>query len=350
MAAADTEADVAAPALPWLPLLPWQIDTARAALAQRATWPHALLIHGPRGIGKHALALNYAQALLCETPQPDGLGCGTCPGCRYAMAGQHPDLRRIELTVVDEESGELTHVENITIARIRALIESVQLTSHRQQAKVAVIAPAERMQTGAANALLKTLEEPPPGTYMLLVSDQPGRLPATIRSRCRMVAAPQPGAQEAAAFLAAQGVALPQLVLAQAGGAPLDALGLADAELQQARRTWLSALAEPRRLPVIALAASVDGGARERRTARLALAIDWLIGWTVDLARVAAGGAPRHNPDFAAQLAVLAAKVAPLAAFRYHASLLRQRALLAHPLAPRLVAEALLIDYRGLFR
>jgi DNA polymerase-3 subunit delta' len=165
-----------------------------------------------------------------------------------------------------------------------------------------------------------------------------------------MVAAPQPDGDAAAAWLAAQGVAEPRLVLAQAGGAPLVALELADADLQQARRVWLAALAEPRRLPVIALAASVEGGARERRAARLARAIDWLLGWTVDLARVAAGGAVRHNPDYATQLAALAAKVAPLPVFRYDASLLRQRGLLAHPLAPRLVAEALLIDYRGLFR
>ena len=75
--------------LPWLRLLPWQLDAARAALAQRATWPHALLVHGPRGIGKHALALNLAQALLCEAPRADGLACDECAGCRYAIAGQH---------------------------------------------------------------------------------------------------------------------------------------------------------------------------------------------------------------------------------------------------------------------
>ena len=145
-------------------------------------------------------------------------------------------------------------------------------------------------------------------------------------------------------------MAEPRLVLAQAAGAPLIARELADPEWQKERRVWLGALGAPERLPVLAMAAGVEGGAREGRSARLARAIDWLLLWTVDLARVAAGGGVAHNPDFAPQLTALAAKLAPLAAFRYHGSLLRQRALLAHPLAPRLVAESVLLDYQRLFR
>ncbi len=223
-------AEAAATALPWLPLPPWQLATAQAALAQRSTWPHALLIHGPRGLGKHALALHLAQALLCESPRADGLGCGRCPGCRYAVAGQHPDLMRIELLEIDEETEELKPVETIAIKRVRALIEFVALTSHRQRAKVAVIAPAERMQIAAVNALLKTLEEPPPGTYIVLVAELIGRLPATILSRCRRLKVREPDPDAAAAWLAEQGVAEPRLALAQAAGAPLAALELADPE------------------------------------------------------------------------------------------------------------------------
>jgi len=118
------------------------------------------------------------------------LACGECPGCRYAAAGQHPDLLRLELLVIDPDEGTLQTVETIGIDRVRALTEFAQLTSHRQRAKVAVISPAERMNAAAANALLKTLEEPPPGTYVILVSDQPGRLPPTILSRCRKLAVP----------------------------------------------------------------------------------------------------------------------------------------------------------------
>jgi DNA polymerase-3 subunit delta' len=344
------EAAVASAALPWPPVLPWQLAPARAALAQRATWPHALLIHGPRGIGKHALALHLAQSLLCEAPRDDGLACGRCPSCGYCAAGAHPDLMRLELLEIDEDDGELKAVETIGIRRVRALIDFVALTSHRQRAKIAVIAPAERMHVAAVNALLKTLEEPPAGTFLILVAELVGRLPATILSRCRRLRLVPPDPDEASAWLAAQGVAEPRLALAQAAGAPLAALELAGAEWQDERRTWLAALGEPQRLPVIALAARIDAGARDARRVRLARTIDWLIAWTADLARVTAGGDARRNPDFAQDLARLAARVAPIAAFRYHQSLLRQRALLAHPLQPRLVAEAMLIDYRALFR
>ena len=343
--------DDGAPAqLPWLPLLPWQLDAARAALAQRSNWPHALLIYGPRGIGKHALALNLAQALLCEVATADGLACGACPGCRYAQAGQHPDLLRLELLMLDPDDGTLEAVETIGIDRIRALTDFVQLTSHRQQAKVAVIVPAERMQAAAANALLKTLEEPPPGTYLILVSDHPGRVPATILSRCRRLPAPLPTPVEAEAWLAGQGVARPDLALARAAGAPLTALAHADPGVEAERSAWIAAIAQPKGLSAAVLSARIEAGGRDQRKARLAQALDWLIGWAADLARVGAGDAPRQNPDAADALERLARQVAPTALFRYHRSLLHQRALLAHPLQPRLVAEALLIDYLELVR
>ena len=79
----------------------------------RATWPHALLLTGPRGIGKHALALGLARALLCESPTEEGLACGACASCRYAIAGQHPDLMRIELAELNAD-GEYEAVDTIT--------------------------------------------------------------------------------------------------------------------------------------------------------------------------------------------------------------------------------------------
>src|SRR5438067_9031975 len=196
------EEEARAPSLPWWPLPPWHDATLAEIVAQWGDMPHALLLHGLRGIGKHALALHVAQALLCETPAAGGLACGVCPGCRYVVAGQHPDLMRLELRTLDAETGEAVPVDTIGIERIRAMIDFAQLTSHRQRGKVAVIAPAERMNLSAANALLKTLEEPPQGTYLLLVSDQPGRLPATIVSRCRKVPIATPERAQAKQWLA----------------------------------------------------------------------------------------------------------------------------------------------------
>ena len=332
----------------WPELLPWQRDGARAALGARATWPHALLIDGPRGIGKRTLALNFARALLCETPGTDGLACGTCPGCHYVLAGQHPDLQMVEPFKLDDD-GEIELLDTIPVDRIRALIDWVQLTSHRGRAKVAVIVPAESMHPSAANALLKTLEEPPAATYLMLVAHQPGRIPATLRSRCRRLPAPQPDVAAALAWLRAQGVAEPAGVLAQAGGAPLLALAMAGAAWQTERAVWLQALARPQALSPVALAARIEAADKDQRKEMLGLALDWLIAWTADLGRVAAGGAPERNVDFAAAMRGLASTVAPIPLFRYHRSLLRQRALVAHPLSARLVAESVLIGYRALF-
>ncbi len=182
-------------------LLPWHRDLATAMLQQRARWPHALLIAGRRGLGKRALALHFARALLCEAPRPDGDACGVCPSCLYVAAGAHPDLRLIEPLLFDEE-GNVTVVDAITVDRIRELTAFTQLSTHRHRAKVAVIAPAEAMNAAAANALLKTLEEPPADTYLMLVSHQSARLPATIISRCRRLPVPEPDVTAAAAWLA----------------------------------------------------------------------------------------------------------------------------------------------------
>ena len=330
-------------------LLPWQMAAAHELLSARVAWPHALMLDGPRGIGKRALALNLARGLLCETPAADGIACGTCASCHYVAAGQHPDLQLIEPFVVDED-GEVKAQDPILIERIRALIDWVQLTSHRGRAKVAVIVPAESMNPAAANALLKTLEEPPPSTYLILVAHQPGRVPATLRSRCRRMPAPRPEAAAAEAWLVQQGVAKPGAVLAQAGGSPLTALAMAAPDWQAERAVWMQAFARPESLSPVALAARIDAAPKDQRRERLGQAMDWALAWTADLARATAGGAPARNVDFAAAFGPLAALVAPIPLFRYHRTLLRQRALVAHPLQPRLVVEAMLIGYRELFR
>ena len=329
-------------------LLPWHRDLATIALQQRARWPHALLIAGRRGLGKRALALHFARALLCEAPRPDGDACGVCAGCVYMAAGAHPDLRLIEPLLTDDE-GNVTVVDAITVDRIRELTAFTQLSTHRHRAKVAVIAPAEALNAAAANALLKTLEEPPAGTYLMLVSHQSARLPATIISRCQRLPVPEPDARAAAAWLAGQGVTDADRVLAQAGGAPLLALELADPVLQRECDRLLAELARPERLSPIAIGARLDAAAKDERKALLAATLYWLLTWTADLASVVSGGPPRFHPQARNALAALAARVARVPLFRYYQSLLRQRALLTHPLQPRLVAEAMLIDYRDLF-
>ena len=328
--------------------LPWQESIVVDLLSRRARWPHAMLITGPAGIGKRTLAQSLAGALLCEMPARGGAACGSCAGCRYAAAGQHPDLRIVEPVEVDGD--ETKAVERISVSHVRALTHWAELTSHRGGAKVALIVPAERMNAAAANALLKTLEEPPANTYFMLVSHLPGGLPATVISRCQRIVAPRPTLALARRWLAEQGIDDAEPALAQASCAPLRAMALADPEYQAERNAWIGALAAPRQLLVSALAARIDEAPREARKDRLAAVIDWLIGWCADLARVHAGGVATENAAFDDRLRELARSVAAMALFRYHRGLLQQRTLLAHPLQPRLVAEALLIDYRALFR
>jgi DNA polymerase-3 subunit delta' len=339
--------DTSAGRPPFPEALPWLAALERELLSDGTRFPQALLIEGPEGIGKLVLAMRVARARLCESPLADGTACGACASCAYVAAGQHPDLRLV-LPVVYDEEGNATPQDVIRIEAIRDLTEWSQVTRHRRGAKVAVIAPAEAMHYAAANALLKTLEEPPAGTSLLLVSHQAGRLPATIRSRCLRRVVPRPPAELARAWLAAQGVSDPASVLAQAGGSPFRARQLADPARQAERAEWLRMLAAPERLDPIALAARIDLSPKDERRERLGDALDGLIAWTADLARVAAGGAPDRNPDFATELARLGPRVARLSLLRYHQALLRQRALLQHPLQPRLVAESLLIDYRAL--
>ncbi len=334
---------------PWPALLPWQRDWLVDRLRDRDRAHHALLIAGPAGLGKKALALHYAQALLCERPRDDGLACGRCAGCGYVAARTHPDLRVLDLWEFSDKDEAWEPANEILIDRVRTVIEMMATSAHRGGRRVAVIAPAERMNASTSNALLKTLEEPPPGAMLVLTSSQPGRLLATVASRCVRVPAPRPTPDAALAWLRAQGIADPAPVLAEAGGAPLAALALADAAGRDERNAWYDALAEPRRLVPIAMGARIDAAGKDERKARLAAALDALVAWTADLARVAAGAPPERLPGRAAALAALAPRVARIDLCRYHREVLFQRAWIAHPLQPRLVAEALLDRYRTLF-
>jgi DNA polymerase-3 subunit delta' len=204
----------------------------------RERLPQTLLLHGPEGIGKLALAERFAQLLLCEAPGARNAPCGVCDGCRWFLAGSHPDLRRLEpesLSRLRESAYEQDEAapegpkaqkpsSEIRIDLVRSLDSFLNLRSHRGRQRVVLVCPAEAMNRSAANALLKGLEEPQGQAHFILVSHRPARLLPTIRSRCVAlpVALPEPAA--AGAWLKAQGAADWQAWLAFAGGAPLRAL------------------------------------------------------------------------------------------------------------------------------
>ena len=213
-----------------------QSDTWFRLVAKLGRLPHAMLLHGAPGVGKLALAERFAQLLVCEKRGQGTSPCGACEGCRWFLAGNHPDARFLEPealarhSAVAEEGEEDSPREKkkpsteIRIEQVRALAGFVNVVSHRGGRRVAIIHPAEDMNTAAANALLKNLEEPPPNAMFILVSHRPARLLPTIRSRCVPVPVPLPEPQAAAKWLAGQGVKTPERWLAFAGGAPLRAL------------------------------------------------------------------------------------------------------------------------------
>ena len=234
---------------------------------QKETWaqltgkldrlPHALLIHGAPGVGKLALAERFAQLLLCEKKGQGIEPCGSCDGCRWFLAGNHPDARIVEPEAlalgrpapVAEEGEEEQSKEKkkpsiqIKIEQTRGLADFLNLASHRGGRRITIVHPAEDMNTATANSLLKNLEEPPPGAMFLLISHRPARLLSTIRSRCVPVPVALPEPKTAAAWLAAQGVRTPERWLAFAGGAPLRALDYATGERGEAIERVLRGIA-----------------------------------------------------------------------------------------------------------
>lgn len=192
----------------------WDLLAARAA---SGTLPHALLLAGPAGLGKRALADAFTRAMLCESPR-EGFACGTCRACHLLAAGTHPDRIRITL-----EPNPRTGVmrKEIAVDQVRALSARLAMAPQLGGWQVAVIDPADAMNLATQNALLKTLEEPTAQSLIVLVADQPTRLVATIRSRCQRIDFTVPAAPAARAWLQAHGLGdAAAAALAAAGGNP----------------------------------------------------------------------------------------------------------------------------------
>ncbi|UXY14898.1 DNA polymerase III subunit delta' [Chitiniphilus purpureus] len=338
---------MAGPAVIETALYPWQQTTWDSLIAGTDRLPHALLLTGEAGIGKRRFAERLAAWLLCETPGRAHAPCGRCEGCRWFAAGNHPDFR--VLAPGDEEQGEEAEDKTrrrspmIGVHEVRELADFVNLTTHRGGAKVVLVYPAESLNPAAANAFLKTLEEPPAGAHFILVAHHWRRLLPTIRSRCRIYPHPLPEHAAAADWLAAQQVVDPALHLAHAGGAPLAALEDAGAAWLDTRRALLDHLANPGAMDVLAVAAEL-----EKSRLDAALVIAWLQKWVYDLIGMGLAGVVRYYPDCKDELARLSVRAPQLVP--YADRLLQAQRLAHHPLNLRLVFETLLNDYVAAFR
>ena len=177
-------------------LYPWHVHLWQQVLGywQLKRPPHALLLSGPAGLGKIDFAYHLAQLKLCQNITPETASCGTCRSCQLFQSGTHPDF------IICRPESERSI---ITIDQIREMTQALSQTTYTQGgAHVVVIEPAHAMNIMAANALLKTLEEPLGDAMVLLIAPQQANIPATVRSRCQYLVFQPPTTQQALAWLA----------------------------------------------------------------------------------------------------------------------------------------------------
>jgi DNA polymerase III subunit delta' len=270
------------PPYPWLQEVWEQLQAVRGS----GQLPHAMLFAGAEGLGKFELAQALAWSLLCKSPSDTGQPCMQCSGCNLMAAGNHPDLTVIE----PEEEGKA-----IKIDTIREFIGREAITAHAGGYKPVLIRPADAMNQAAANSLLKTLEEPVSGSIMILVTASPSRLPATIRSRCRLVTIAVPPPQIASRWLQ---TVLPdadnEVMLQAAAGAPLKALKISGPETVELRQKTLDEF-----LGVLALKLDPVLIAGRWFKQDLREILNWMCGWVIDMLRLQAVSQPAGmiNPD-----------------------------------------------------
>ena len=318
--------------------LPWLEPTLREAVQTRHA--HALLVHGPQGVGQFELSLMLAQAWLCEAADTAARPCGTCASCRLVLARAHPDMLvllpdalREPLgwappgsdgdEAVTDKASKAKPSKEIKVDAVRKAIEFAQTTSARGRGKVVVVHPAERMNGIAANALLKTLEEPAGQARFVLSGAAPDALLPTIRSRCQSLPMALPPTAMATAWLTQRGVTDAAVMLAATGGQPQEALEWAGQGIDSALWSRLPAMVQ-------------RGEASALGTWPLPRVVDALQKLCHDVACVAAGAAPRYFPPAAVPVttdsAALSSWMAELNRVARHAE---------HPWAAALVCESL---------
>ncbi|HYZ88838.1 MAG TPA: DNA polymerase III subunit delta' [Myxococcales bacterium] len=322
----------------------------RGAL-ERGQPHHAYLLAGPRGVGKELLARVFAQAANCDAG-PEQRPCGTCSSCSAIARGIHPDVawvmpqsEAVARGLLSRADVEGTISREIRVDEVRALSRRLALAAARGRRKIAVLVPADALNERAQNTLLKTLEEPPPATTFLLVTEQPDALLATVRSRCaRVQVAPLP--EDILVDLLVKRGAPPadaRRRAARAEGSAGRALDLDDDELDRRRELVErveAAVSAPDERDALDLAESA--GERDA-AARVASAVH---AWTRDLLVTQAG-----LPVQAQELSTLAGRASAVPA----AALLSQASLCAEVIEAleqngngRLQLERLLLGMREL--
>jgi len=330
---------------------PWQTRALDTLLAQMGTGklPHAILLTGAEGIGKLNFALTFAQRFFCQ--QASGVSpCGQCDACHKFLAETHPDVKRI----APAEGKQV-----IAVDQIRALIEYVSLTPHSASKKVVIIEQAELLNVNAANSLLKTLEEPPESSMLILVTHRPDRLLPTIRSRCQAMLFPTPDAAQASTWLSDQLKTDENIstLLALSGGAPLKALGYAEDNMLEKRNNFFSELEQissGKKNPIDV--------AKSWHKNDFELTVNCLTSWVTDMIRlkalerqtsISAGVISKEflsNSDLQTALTKITKTAGLKAMLDYYQSLTKVTQLKKSNINPQMILENVLIDWQSLSR
>jgi DNA polymerase-3 subunit delta' len=334
---------------------------------------HALLLKGKKGLGKFAFASYLAKSRLCENPSVEREPCEKCASCRWFEQGGHPDFRLIEPEAlstalatsgssddgwgagganveVDAETMGAAGTETggakskkkpskqIGVDQIRDLADFINISSHQNGYKIILIHPAETMNTAAANALLKNLEEPPARTLFILVAHQAQHLLPTIRSRCVQIAMPAPDPASAASWLKQQGIKNAEVCLASAGYAPLAALEFNDDAYLEQHDVFIRQISDPANFNPISLADAMQ-------KSDLPTVVNWLQKWCYDLLSFRTAGKIRYHVEMPAAIQSLACGINPRSLITYLRTLTKTQQLASHPLNPRLFLEEMLFSY-----
>lgn len=280
----------------------WAVNLLRGQI-KRDRLSHAYLLTGPEGVGRRRLALSLAKAVNCQNPPASGEFCNECRACRGFANMAHPDLH-----IVQREEGD----RDIKVGAVRELTRMLALTPYEAEYQIALLLNFERASVQAANALLKTLEEPPRNVLLLITAESAESLPATIASRCEMLQLrPMPVESLAEGLVEQQQVdeAGAQLLARVSGGRPEYALRLnEDPELLAQREEWLGELTRLLGLGRVERFAYAEKLSRDRDGLRQALMV-WLSFWRDLLLRRSEAKSPLSNPDREAEISAMAKKL-----------------------------------------
>ncbi len=307
---------------------PWQAGAWKTVQQMQTSnrLHHALLFTGEEGCGNEDFVLQLAESLLCNKPDNEGRACGQCRSCQVFTGKAHPDFLFVGL---QEER------QAILIEQIRELNHFLGLSRSYSARKLAVIAPAERMNVNAANSLLKSLEEPAPGTHILLLTSHPASLLPTIRSRCQVIRLPLPENSQALEWLSQQQLQHPaETLLRSARNRPLTALELDSTDILMQRTQWLQHLVQ-----VAKGSGNITEISAHWEKFDKIILLDWQFESLLEMAKKE----ENHEP-FTAELQRY---ISQNALWVIHEKLFELKQLATHPLNPRLFIESMLMLWQA---